>query len=128
MAAVMESVVALSTQPGGFTSGDLAVKAQERLGVSADDYQPRQAAYDLKKLRGKMLVCKIGKSRLYEAPAEGLRTLVALGMLREKVLKPVLRNRNLQGPPPRSNNPVDHHYYNLRQEMRRLFKRLRIAA
>jgi hypothetical protein len=127
-AAVMESVVALSTQPGGFSSGDLAVKIQERLGVSDEDYQPRQAAYDLKKLRGKMLVRKIGKSRLYEAPAEGLRTLVALGMLRDKVLKPVLRNRNLQGSPPRSNNPVDHHYYNLRQEMRRLFKTLKIAA
>jgi hypothetical protein len=128
MAAVMESVVALSTQPGGFTSGDLAVKMQEQLRVSADDYQPRHAAYDLKKLRGKMLVCKIGKSRCYEAPAEALRTLVALGMLREKVLKPVLRNRNLQGPPPRSNNPVDHHYYNLRQEMQRLFKTMKIAA
>ena len=119
MTAVMDAVVALSTQPGGFTSGDLAIKVQERLGVSTEDYQPRQAAYDLKKLRGKTLVRKIGKNRLYEAPAEGLRTLVALGLLREKVLKPVLRNRNLQGPPPRSNNPVDHHYYNLRQDMRR---------
>jgi hypothetical protein len=128
MAAVMESVVALSTQPGGFSSGDLAIKVQERLGVSAEDYQARQAAYDLKKLRGKMLVSKIGKSRLYESPAEGLRTLVALGMLRDKVLKPVLRVRNLQGPPPRNNNPVDHHYHNLRQEMRRLFKTLKIAA
>ena len=128
MAAVIESVVALSTQPGGFSSGDLAIKIQERLGVSAEDYQPRQAAYDLKKLRGKTLVCKIGKSRLYEAPAEGLRTLVALGMLRDKVLKPVLRIRNLQGPPPRNNNPIDHHYYNLRQEMRRLFRSLKIAA
>ena len=128
MAAVMEAVVALSTQPGGFSSGDLAVKVQERLDVSAEDYQPRQAAYDLKKLRGKTLVRKIGKSRLYEAPADGLRTLVGLVMLRDKVLKPVLRNRNLQGPPPRNNNPVDHHYYNLRQEMRRLFKTLKIAA
>ena len=128
MAAVMESVVALSTQPGGFSSGDLAVKVQERLGVSAVDYQPRYAAYDLKKLRGKSLVCKIGNSRLYQSSAKGLRTLVALGMLREKVLKAVLRMRNLQGPPPRSNNPIDHHYYNLRQEMRRLFKTLKIAA
>src|SRR5262249_22279178 len=59
MAAVMESVVALATQPGGFTSGDLANQVQERLGISAEDYQPRQAAYDLKKLRGKTLVCKI---------------------------------------------------------------------
>ena len=79
-------------------------------------------------MRGKKLVTKIGKSRLYEAPSEGLRTLVALGMLRDKVLKPVLRNRNLQGPPPRGKGPVDHHYYNLRQEMRRLFKTSKIAA
>ena len=128
MAVVMESVVALSPQPGGFTSGDLAIKVQQRLRVSAEEYQPRQVAYDLKKLRGKKLVQKIGKTRWYEASAEGLRMLVALGMLREKVLKPVLRIRNLQGPPPRSNNPVDHHYYNLRQEMRRLFKTLKIAV
>ena len=51
-----------------------------------------------------------------------------MGMLREKVLKPVLRIRNLQGPPPRNHNPLDHHYYNLRQEMRRLFKTLKIAS
>jgi hypothetical protein len=128
MGTVMAAVVALSTRPGGFSSGDLAKKVQERLGASAKDYQARQAAYDLKKLRGKKLVTKVGKSRLYEAPAAGLRTLVALGLLRDKVLKPVLRNRNLQGPPPRSTNPLDHHYYNLRQEMRRLFRTLKIAA
>jgi hypothetical protein len=128
MTAVMDAVVALSTQPGGFSSGELACKVQERMDVLPKDYQPRQAAYDLKKLRGKKLVSKIGKSRIYEAPAEGLRTLVALGLLRDKVLKPVLRNRNLQGPPPRGNNPLDHHYYNLRQEMRRLFRTLKIAS
>ena len=116
-------MVAISTQPDGFTSGELASKVRERLRVLEQDYRPRHAAYDLKKLRGKNLVTKIVRSRRYEAPAEGLRTMVALGMLREKVLKPVLRNRNLQGPPPRNNNPVDHHYYNLRQEMRRLLKR-----
>jgi hypothetical protein len=125
MAAVMGAVVELSTQPMGFTSGDLSVKVRERLGVK--EYQSRQAAYDLKKLRGKGLVDKVDKSRKYEAPAAGLRTLVALGLLRDKVLKPVLRNRNLQGPPPRSDNPVDHHYYKLRQEMRRLFRTLKIA-
>jgi hypothetical protein len=128
MAAVMDAVVALSTQPGGFTSGSLAIKIQERLGVSAEDYQPRQASYDLKKLRGKKFVSRIGKGRLYKAPADGLRTLVALGLLRDKVLKPVLRNRNLQAPPPRNNDPLDRHYYNLRQEMRRLFRTLKIAG
>jgi hypothetical protein len=128
LGAVMEAVVALSLQPGGFSSGALAVKVQERLGVGPTDYQARHAAYDLRKLRAKKLVGKIAKRRHYEAPAEGLRTLVALGMLRDKVLKPVLRNRNLQAPPPRGNDLVDHHYYNLRQEMRRLFKTLKIAS
>jgi hypothetical protein len=128
LGAVMDAVMGLATQPGGFSSGDLAVQVQERLGVSAEEYQPRQAAYDLKKLRGKKLVNRIGASRRYEAPAEGLRTLVALGLLRDKVLKPVLRMRNLQGSPPRNDNPVDHHYYNLRQEVRRLFQTLKIAA
>jgi hypothetical protein len=128
LAAVMAAVVALSARPGGFTSGQLALKVQECLGMSAEQYQPRQAAYDLRKLRGKNLVAKIANARRYDAPAEGLRTLVALGLLREKVLKPVLRNRNLDGRPPRSDNLIDRHYYNLRQEMRRLFRTLKIAA
>jgi hypothetical protein len=128
MAAVMESVVALSTQPDGFSSGALAIEVQNRLGIAAEDYQPRHAAYDLKKLRGKALVRKVGASRRYEVPADGLRTLVALGMLCDKVLKPVLRNRNLHSPAPHSQNPLDHHYYNLREEMRRLFQTLNIAA
>lgn len=128
LAAVMDAVAALSTQPQGFTSGELAIEVQKRLGVSAQEYQARQAAYDLKKLRGKSLVRKVGTSRRYEAPAEGLRTLVALGLVRDKVLKPVLRNRNLDNPPSQSENPLDAHYYNLRQEMRRLFQTLNIAA
>jgi hypothetical protein len=128
MAAVMESVVALSTQDGGFSSGDLAVKVRERLRAPVPDYRPRQAAYDLKKLRGKNLIHKIGKSRLYQAPSEGLRTLVAFGLLLEKVFKPVLRNRNPQRGHGPCNNLVDRHYYYLRQEMCRLFKTLRIAS
>jgi len=128
LAAVMESVVALSAQPGGFTSGALAATVPQRLRVPAEAYQPRQAAYDLRKLRGKGLVSKLGNGRRYQASAAGLRTPVALGLLREKVLKPVLRTRNLQAPPPRSDNPVDHHYYHLRQELRRLLRTLKIAA
>ena len=127
LALVLNAVLAMSTKPGGFTSGDLAEQVRESKDAP-EDYQARHAAYDLKKLRGKKMVDKIGASRRYQAPAEGLRTMVALMMLRDKVLKPVLRNRNLQAPPPRTDNPVDHHYYNLRQEMRRLFRELKIAA
>jgi alpha-D-ribose 1-methylphosphonate 5-triphosphate synthase subunit PhnG len=128
LAAVLDAALALAPKPGGFTSGELAAQVRQRLHDSPAQYRSRQAAYDLKKLRGKKLVERIAPSHRYQSSAEGLRTMVALAMLRHKVLKPVLRNRNLQGPPPRNNNAIDHHYYNLRQEMRRLFRTLNIAA
>jgi hypothetical protein len=128
LAQVISAVLALATKPGGFTSSELAEQVRQSGKDAPQDYQARHASYDLKKLRGKKLVEKMGVSRRYQAPAAGLRTMVALTMLRDKVLKPVLRNRNLQGPPPRNDNPIDHHYYNLRQEMRRLFRSLKVAA
>jgi hypothetical protein len=128
LATVLDSALTLAAKPGGFTSGELAQQVRHRLQDSPAPYRSRQAAYDLKKLRGKKLVERIGASRRYQSSAEGLRTMVALVMLRDKVLKPVLRNRNLQGSPPRNNHAIDRHYYNLRQEMRRLFRTLNIAA
>ena len=59
----MHAVVALSTAPKGFTASDLAAKVRTLYGPSAKPYQPRQAAYDLKKLRGKKLVSKIGNKQ-----------------------------------------------------------------
>jgi hypothetical protein len=129
LGAVLESVLALSTQPEGFTSGELALQVRQQLGCVESEYQARQAAYDLKKLRGKHLVEKIDESRRYQAPSQGLRTMTALLLLRDKVLKPVLSHRTTQGHrPPKGDNPLDLHYHNLRQEMRRLFKTLKIAA
>jgi hypothetical protein len=126
---VMEAVLALSTQPDGFTSGELAVQVRKQLNCAELEYQSRQAAYDLKKLRGKRLVEKVGKSRRYQAPVHGLRTMAALLVLRDKVFKPVLSHRNTQGSrPPKYGHPLDLHYHNLKQEMRRMFKTLKIAA
>lgn len=53
LGAVLESVLALATQPNGFTSGELATQVQQRLGDSPLPYQARQAGCDLKKLCGK---------------------------------------------------------------------------
>lgn len=58
--------------------------------------------------------------------AAGLRTLAALLVLREKVFKPVLSNRNILGQrPPKSDDPLDLRYHNLKQVMR-MFEMLRI--
>ncbi|HEX8838800.1 MAG TPA: hypothetical protein VF748_17790, partial [Candidatus Acidoferrum sp.] len=46
----------------------------------------RHAAYDLKKLRGKHIVCRIGQTRRYKPLASGLRALTALLVLRNKAI------------------------------------------
>ena len=53
--------------------------------------ESRRAAYDIKKLRAKGMVRKIGKSRRYEPVPEGLRALTALLVLREKIIQPIAR-------------------------------------
>ena len=57
-----EAIVALSASPDGFTASALAdqVRALGNQSLSADG--PRQAAYDLKKLRGKDIVRRIGST------------------------------------------------------------------
>ena len=53
-------------------------------------YGPRHAAYDLKKLRGKQIVRRIGQTRRYEPIPSGLRAITALLVLRDKAIKPLL--------------------------------------
>ncbi len=45
-------------------------------------------AADLKKLRAKNIVQRIGQTRRYESTASGLRAMVALVVLRNKAIKP----------------------------------------
>ena len=60
-------MLALAAAPAGFTIKDLAVKVHAMTGHT--DYTIRQASYDLRKLRGKHLVIKPGRSRRYHIPA-----------------------------------------------------------
>jgi hypothetical protein len=54
----LAAVLALATAPGGFTVTDLATKVHTMTGQTT--YTTRQAAYDLRKLRGKDLIVKPG--------------------------------------------------------------------
>ena len=81
---VAETVLALSTSPAGFTASDLAQKVHGMSGQQQLEYGARRAAYDIKKLRGKGMVEKIGKSRRYQPVREGLRAITALVVLRER--------------------------------------------
>ena len=63
---VAGAVIALSASPDGFTASALADQVRAFGDQSPSAYGPRQAAYDLKKLRGKDVVQRIGSTRRYE--------------------------------------------------------------
>ncbi len=127
---VTEAVISLAAHPNGFTSAELAKAVQARNISNVGEYTPRKAAYDLKKFRGKNLIRKIGKSRRYETVPEGLKTMAALLVLREKIIKPVLAGagKPKPGPKPKNPNPINKHYQNIQFEMRNLFLVMGIAA
>jgi hypothetical protein len=127
---VVNAVLALASSPTGFTASELAQQVQSMTGQSDSLYDARRAAYDIKKLRAKGMVQKIGKSRHYVPLLQGLRALTALVALRERVLRPLLAasfrlplDSKLPNP-----TPLDKHYENLRLGMRHLFTELGIAV
>jgi hypothetical protein len=124
---LIESVIALSAWPGGFTASQVAGRVRE---CGESNYQARQAAYDLKKLRGKAMVRRVGKTRKYEPTSAGLKTMTALLVLRDKVIKPLLaasiethRTHGAQNP-----SPLDGHYETARTGMLGIFRELGLAA
>lgn len=127
MRAVIEAVIALAPAPQGFSTSEVAGKVQAAI---HHPYTPRQAAYDLKKLRGKNVVCKIATSRRYETVPEGLQAMAALLVLRDKVVKPVLAGagKPRRGPKPKHQSAIDAHYETIQVEMRHLFQAIGIAA
>jgi hypothetical protein len=138
MRTVLAAVLALALTPRGFTVGVLAAKVQEIGGQTFQTYGARQAAYDVRKLRAKQLVQKPEHSRRYQVPDDGLRTITALVVLREHVLKPLLAAathpspsapvRRKLGRKPKTWSPMDEHYQTLRNTMHALLNDLRLAA
>jgi hypothetical protein len=130
MRRVANAVLALASSPTGFTASGLAQKVRVISGESDSAYGTRRAAYDIKKLRAKGMVQKIGASRRYEALHEGLRALTALVVLREHVIRPLLAASTRPKTDSRLVNPtrIDQHYENLRLGMHQLFTELGVAA
>jgi len=130
MRAVAQAVIAQGVQPEGFSAAELAERVRGQQGGAMASYVPRQAAYDLRKLRSKLLVERIGKTRRYRVRRPGIRTLAALLILREQVIKPVLAGvcRPKRGRPPKNLHPLDVHYQKLQWEMLATLQTLKLAA
>lgn len=99
-------------------------------GQTEEGYTARQAAYDLRKLRGKHLVTKRGRTRRYQVPADAARVIAALLTVRDQVVAPILAGVRVphQGRPPKTWTSVDRDYEALRRGMHALFRDLGIAT
>lgn len=128
--AVLMGALALACSPDGFMVKQFAATVGPILTTSTPNYGARQAAYDLKKLRAKNLLTRVAKSQRYRIPAEAIRTIAALVILREKVLRPILAGvaKTTPSRKPDNRSQIDEHYETIRQNMFTLFDDLRIAA
>lgn len=127
---VAEAVLALAANPRGFTASELVCQVRNLGGPAASNYSRHQASYDLKKFRGKQMVCRLAGQQRYRTLPEGMKGLAALLVLRDKVIQPLLAGALETHPPRGAQNPtrLDHHYETLRLGMRGLFQELGIAA
>jgi hypothetical protein len=84
------------------------------------------AAYDLRKIRGKKLVDKPGRSRRYQLPPAAARTIAALLTLRDHVIAPILAGVRSprMGRKPKIWTPIDRDYEQIRINMQTLFSHL----
>ena len=69
--AALAAVLALALSPGGFTAADMTAKIHAMTGQAHATCNTRQAAYDLRKLRGKQLISKPARTRRYYLPGPG---------------------------------------------------------
>ena len=127
---VLNAALSLACAPRGFTVRDFAATVQSMRDSTLLQYDARRAAYDLKKLRAKNLLTKLGRSRRYSIPSQAIRIIGALVILREKVLRPLLAGvgKRKTGRKPKNWSLIDEHYETIRQDMLILFEDLRIAA
>ena len=130
MRCVAQAVLALSCFPGGFTASQLAEHVRRLSWQSESEYGPRRAAYDLKKLRGKHIVSRIAKTSRYQPIPQGLRTMAALVVLRDKAIKPLLAAAQQLRKSRRPRNPtsLDVYYQTIRTAMQAVFHELGVAA
>ena len=126
----LSAVLALAPAPHGFTVSDFAAKVHAMTGTFDADYTIRQAAYDLRKLRGKQLVDKPGRTRRYHVPPLAARTIAALLTLRDQVIAPILAGIRSprMGRKPKAWNSIDRDYEQIRVNMQTLFHDLALTT
>jgi hypothetical protein len=128
--AALAAALALAVAPAGFTVAEFTAKVRAMTGQTPEDYSVRQGAYDLRKLRGKQLVSKPGRTRRYHVPEAAARIITALLTIRDKVIAPLIAGIRTprRGRPPKNWTTIDRDYETLRRNMQTLLNDLGIAT
>ncbi len=128
--AALAAALALAVAPAGFTVAQFTAQVRAMTGQAPEDYSVRQGAYDLRKLRGKRLVLKPGRTRRYQVPGVAARTIAALLTVRDKVIAPLIAGIRTprRGRPPKNWTNIDRDYETLRRDMQTLFNDLAIST
>ena len=126
----LAAALALAVAPAGFTVAQFTAQVRAMTGQTPDDYSTRQGAYDLRKLRGKRLATKPGRTRRYHMPGDAARTITALLTVRDKVIAPLIAGIRTprRGRPPKNWTKIDRDYQTLRLDMQTLFNDLGIST
>jgi DNA-binding transcriptional ArsR family regulator len=86
--AALAGALALAPARHGFTAAEFAARVCQM--TRHDGYTIPQASYHLRKLRGKNLIGKPGRTRRYQVPPGAARTIAGLPALHDYVIGPVL--------------------------------------
>ncbi len=124
----MHDALAPAPAPNGFTVAEFTAKVHALTGHTSCTV--RQAAYGLRKLRGKQLIDKPGRTRRYHVPPVAARTIAALLTLRDQVIAPILagiRSPKMGREPARWAR-VDRDYEQIRIDMHTPFTDLAIET
>jgi hypothetical protein len=125
---VVETLIAVAPSPNGFTASDVAARVRLLSKQSPLHYGPR--AYDLKKLRGKQIVQRIGRTRHYQTSPIALRQWPRWWCRENKAIKPLLAAAQPLRPTRGAHNPkpIDAHYRTIQTAMNGVFHELGLAA
>jgi hypothetical protein len=124
--AALSAALTIAPAPGGFTVAEHASRVRQLTGQ--DGYTTRQAAHDLRKLRGEQFLSKPGRTRRYHVPPNSARVIAAALTLRDHVIAPILAG--VRSPrmdrKPSIWTAVDRDYENLRVSMQTRFRHVGI--
>ncbi|MGB0096286.1 MAG: hypothetical protein WBP81_27575 [Solirubrobacteraceae bacterium] len=126
----LAAALAVAVAPAGFTVAQFTAQVRAMTGQTPDAYSTRQGTYDLRKLRGKQLLTKPGRTRRYHMPGDAARTITALLTVRDKVIAPLIAGIRTprRGRPPKNWTNIDRDYETLHLDMQTLLNDLGIST